>query len=223
MPNRITFVTSDGVTISGSWQSPGEGMAVLLVHMMPETKESWVGMQSALAERGIASLAIDLRGHGESTSKDGVVLDYKTFSDAEHQASINDLEAALGWLASNGVAKKRIGACGASIGANLALRLLTQEPEVPFAVLLSPGADYHGTNAVADAERILPQQAVCVVSSENDLESFEASQRLFATAKSKIKDAINFKNAGHATRMFMAEAGLVARLAEWMAKRLKQL
>lgn len=223
MPNRITFVTSDGVTISGSWQSQGEGKAVLLAHMMPETKDSWAGMQAALALRGVASLAIDLRGHGESTSKDGVVLDYRAFSDAEHQASINDLEAALEWLAKNGAAKNRIGTGGASIGANLALRLLTQEPAIPFAVLLSPGAAYHGMDAVADAERILPQQALCVVSSEDDSESFDDSQRLFATTKSKIKEAINFKHAGHATRMFMAEEGLVARLAEWMAERLKQL
>ena len=83
--------------------------------MMPETRSSWTSLSAELNKDGLATLAIDLRGHGESTRQSAVnsqqsetenKMDYKKFSDQEHQASRLDVDAAMNFLKSKGFAEK---------------------------------------------------------------------------------------------------------------------
>ena len=67
---KTTIHTIDGVALIGEWTLPaGATTAALLLHMMPATRQSWRGLVQALSAANIASLAIDLRGHGESVLK----------------------------------------------------------------------------------------------------------------------------------------------------------
>src|SRR3989338_9524623 len=119
MEEYVSFITGDGVEIAGIYR-PGDGEKfAILLHMMPATKESWEAFTSILSEMGYASLAIDARGHGESTMNG--TLDYQTFSDKQHQAKIDDVEAALTFLKDHGAAEEEVIVMGASIGANLAI------------------------------------------------------------------------------------------------------
>ena len=62
---HITLTTKDGMEIHGLYREVNQSQkAVLLLHMMPATKESWDGFATALQEKGITTLAIDERGHG---------------------------------------------------------------------------------------------------------------------------------------------------------------
>lgn len=129
MAERITYVTNDGVTIVGNWvTSPTTIGAAILLHQYPSTRQSWSDVQRILATRGIASVAIDLRGHGESIKgPDGIQLDYQVFKDEEHASSIHDVRGAYEWIQARGIERDRIVAVGASIGANLALNFLSEE------------------------------------------------------------------------------------------------
>src|SRR3989344_3655754 len=84
----IQLKTKDGVELYGTYVRAGkdDAPAVVLLHMMPATKESWEGFQQMLADSGFQSLAIDLRGHGESVFRDGELLDYQAFTPEEHRA-----------------------------------------------------------------------------------------------------------------------------------------
>lgn len=94
---------------------------LILIHMMPAAKESWKKFAEEMRESGYESLAIDLRGHGES---EGGPDGYQKFSDEEHQNGIYDLEAAWEFLKSAGAKPEKTALIGASIGANLALEFI---------------------------------------------------------------------------------------------------
>ncbi len=212
-------MTADGVQIVGDWvAAPTTIGAVILLHMMPATRSSWSPFQIALAKRGLASLAIDLRGHGDSTrGSEDQVYDYKEFADEEHRSSLFDVIGAFQWLKKRGFEPSRIGLCGASIGANLAIEFLCEEPAVTGAVLLSPGRDYQGLDAVFDIGGVLPHQAIWIAASEgDDQESFEASKAAFAETCCARKAWVPFKNSGHGTELFKSHPQLLDQVAEWL-------
>ena len=140
---RIKFLTKDGVEIHGLYAEAESknAPAVLLLHMMPAVKESWKEFQEKLREAGFQSLAIDMRGHGESIWKNGERIDYKNFTDAEQQEKILDVETAMRFLAEQGAESESVAVAGASIGANLALQYQAEHSEIKAVVLLSSGVD----------------------------------------------------------------------------------
>jgi alpha-beta hydrolase superfamily lysophospholipase len=224
MSQKVTFTTSDGVNISASWTAAATTLgAVILVHMYPATKESWASFQDVLAKRGLASLAIDLRGHGESTrTATGQTLDFRKFTDDENLSSMEDLRAAYAWIVKRGMERDRIAVGGASIGANLALRFLAEEPQVPAALLLSPGLNHHGVTTEGITEEVNPHQAVLmVVSKEDDEESVKAANQILSWLAVDVKEVKRLKNAGHGTRMLEADAALMGDLANWLRDRLQ--
>ena len=59
--------TSDSINLCYEWRSVKNPKGYLvLLHMMPATKESWDTFAKKMQREGYASVAIDLRGHGES-------------------------------------------------------------------------------------------------------------------------------------------------------------
>jgi hypothetical protein len=65
---RVTIRTDDGVSLAATWYEPDtRSPAVILVHMLHKTRRDWDAVGSRMASEGIGALALDLRGHGEST------------------------------------------------------------------------------------------------------------------------------------------------------------
>jgi len=220
---KVIFKTKDGVEIYGfyteseNWSAP----AVLLLHMMPAVKESWSEFQEKLREAGFQSLAIDLRGHGESVWKNGGRIDYKDFTDAEQQEKILDVEAAMRFLAKQGVESGQTAIAGASIGANLALQYQTGHSEIKATVLLSAGIDYKGIKTEPLAERILPEQSVFLSGAKEDIRSSgdscaDAAQTLFNLLLSKNKKIAVFEGKEHGTDMFSAHRELADEIIKWL-------
>lgn len=222
MPERIQYVTDDGVTIVGDWVTATTTVgAVILLHMMPTTRQSWAVLQRALAQRGLASLAIDLRGHGDSTrGPEGRPLDYKKFREDEHVSSIHDVRGAYQWLRARGIDRDRIAVVGASIGANLALQFLSEEPQVPAAGLLSPGESYHGVDAANVTDYVLPHQGVWMAASGGD-DAYSASTAELFMKNLQVEQKIHEKllGAGHGTKMFETHPELADKLADWLRDR----
>ena len=170
--DKITFSTLAGVFIKGDWQIPkGAKTCALLLHMMPATKESFEPLSEKLFESGIASLAIDLRGHGERLAKKSgdeksgklIELNYKEFSDEQHQAGRLDVDAALNFIKEKGFDEDKIVMVGASIGANLTLDAMSRYSRIARGVLLSPGLDYRGVKTEAAAKVLEQGQKVWAV------------------------------------------------------------
>jgi len=216
---KIMFNTSDGVTIVGNYYAPLKKptKVVLMLHMMPAAKESWNTLASALKAHGIASLAIDLRGHGESVEvknekllssgarvlrrQSVKSLDYRKFNDEEYQASKLDVEAALAWLQQEkGFSLDSIDLIGASIGANLALQAQANHREIRKCVALSPGLNYWGIMPKTFVARLQANQEILYVTSQDDEDNTQMTQELYRASSGK-KDIKIYEQAGHGTLM----------------------
>jgi alpha-beta hydrolase superfamily lysophospholipase len=203
---RIVLKTSDRVEIVGTYRNTGQSKIAILLHMMPMTKESWDEFATRLLEVGYASVAIDERGHGESTMNG--TLDYKKFTNAQQQAKRLDVEAAIAFAKANGFLEDKMVVIGASIGANLAIQALVDHPDIPFAVALSPGLDYHGVKTDSAITKLRDTQKVVLVASDDDSESFKS---VFVLQKNNPSQTILIKRSGlgHGTWMTDKDPKLV--------------
>lgn len=206
------FLTaSDGKKISYNYvESAGAKNYLVLVHMMPATKESWQEFAKAAQEKGHSSIAIDLRGHGKSDEgPDG----FQSFSDQDHQRSIFDIGAAVDFLKEKGAAAENIYFVGASIGANLALQYIANHNEFKKAVLLSAGLNYYGIATEPLVIKLESDQKVMFVASKDDIRksganSAQMNERLYnATPKQVVKELIIYEEGGHGTDLFSAPKG----------------
>jgi len=211
----LTLTTKDHKQIAADFYPADGGRSAILVHMMPATKESWKTFAEALQQKGIASLAIDLRGHGASEDGPG---GYKEFSDREHQAKIYDVEAAWEFLHQRGAEMQKTAVVGASIGANLSIVFGSQHHEIPAIVALSPGIDYRGVTTDQSIRAIGIQQHVLLVASEEDSGSF-ASIRTLADWQPRA-EKIEKNGIGHGTHMTDVDPELFDYLVNWIDQHL---
>ncbi len=223
MKEKVTCITKDGVAIAADFYRVfGAHKGVILIHMMPNDRTSWIPFAKKLQQNGFQVLAFDLRGHGESQ---GGPLGYKNFSDAKHQASYYDIEAAEKFLRKKGVT--RINCAGASIGANLALWYCSRHAEVVSAILLSAGIDYRGIKTEPCMQNIKEGQAIYFVGSLEDerssgVSAAEVAKRLFALCRGK-KELREFDGAGHGTTMLERNPDFMDVLAAWVVDQNRDL
>lgn len=208
------FLTKDGFTIVADYYAGTDKSGVLLLHMMPADRTSWRSFAAKLQESGFHVVAIDLRGHGQST---GGPNGYQAFSDAQHQQSVFDIDAAVEFLRSKGSEKIHMG--GASIGANMVLQYAAKHPEIASAMLLSPGIDYRGIHTDIWMDNIKPNQAILLVASDDDIYSFTTVKTLFDRSSNlPMRDVKLLTGAGHGTTMLEKNPGFIDELVIWLKK-----
>src|SRR5207253_20840 len=104
----------------------------------------WQKLCEALWQMGYGTLAIDLRGHGQSVMKGKTKTTFESFDrTGEWPRAEEDIRAAVKEVRRHG--EKSIGLIGGSIGANLVSQAAAKE-KVRWVVLLSPGEDYRGVS-----------------------------------------------------------------------------
>ncbi len=230
MQEHIIFKTSDGIEIVGDYYASGpstssgpNGKFAILLHMMPATKESWKPFAAKLVAKGYDVLAIDERGHGESTM--GGTLDYKKFGEAEQQAKILDVEAAFEFLKGNpstssgprGATEKNTVLVGASIGANLTIQFLTMHPGVAVGVALSPGLNYRGVTTDDKITKLHSGQKIVLVASDDDDRDSAASCRELHRLNEVQTVLIEKNGLGHGTTMFERDPKLMDEMINYLS------
>ena len=221
---KIFLTTKDGVKIAANLY-PAESPTgwIVFSHMMPAAKESWNDLAEWLCGAGYEGVAIDLRGHGESVSG-GLTreLNYRNFSDAEHQKSIFDLEAAADFLIQERkAAAGKISFIGASIGANLSLQYISEHPEFKTAILLSPGLDYRGVKTEPLAKSLKIGQKVFFVSAKDDIRSggdnAEENQKLYDLTSREVEKKIKiYETGGHGTDILASHPELAESIKDFI-------
>lgn len=218
---KINLKSSDGKNISADFysvESPNGWL--ILTHMMPATKESWKVIAEEMRKLGYASIALDLRGHGQS---EGGPDGYQKFTDSEHQAGIKDIAAAWEFLKSKGAAPEKTMVVGASIGANLSMQFLVEHSDIGGGIFLSPG-DYKGIDSGELVKKIGKDQGVVFVASKLDERSSgnprmqraeqsshdgnnaaQNQEYYDLAAQVRNRHLILFDGAGHGTDLFKLE------------------
>lgn len=225
----VRFQTPDGVGITATYTSVerASAPAVVLVHGLSENRGVWTNFAGLLASNGIASLAIDLRGYGDSirraTAAGTIYLDYREFRAVDFRDMLLDVNSAVDWLlAQPGVDPHRIGIVGASIGGNIVLRYAVVNNELAAIVALSPGLVYRGVRT-DDVIGKIANRPLRLLVAQNDAFAFESCTRLMDIRKGleEKSDQTEMKACAgnaHGTDLVRRVDGL----AEWLADWLKQ-
>jgi alpha-beta hydrolase superfamily lysophospholipase len=212
----ILLRTADGVQIGATLHLPSkpQAPAVILVPMQTRTREDWEAVASRLAEADIAALAIDLRGHGGAgTGPPGVDLGQNM------SACLLDVKAGRAFLAGRGdLAGGRIGMAGASVGANLALAIASDDLSVQSLALLSAGIEYRGIRGDAPMRKYGNRPALLVASLEDPYAT--RSARELSTFGDGIRELRLLNGAGHGTVMLVRQPDLVGVLVDWFRRTL---
>lgn len=199
----------DGLRLRGTLYraSVEPAPAVLLLHMLDGRSGDWLPLITPLQQAGYTVLAMDLRGHGSTRGTQDWNL-------ARQDVAV--LLAAL--CAVDGVDANRVGVVGASIGANLALTGCAADALCRTAVLLSPGLDYRGVTT-AGPMAALGERPVLIVASSEDRESADSSRTLDGLAQGEHR-LVMYDGAGHGTRMFGPQPGLIQTILDWLGAHL---
>lgn len=223
----VELKTIDGWTLKAVFAPsvPGK-MTLLLLHGTGQRKEDWKRLAFPLTRAGYGVMAVDLRGHGESrTSPSGEEMTWKklraTPTANDFADMSRDAEAAVAWLAGQGVPEDSIGLIGSEVGGSIAIRYAATHQKVPLVVMLSPGMRWQEVltpNALRALKRPIPTP-VLMVCSEADKRSSKEVPILHAFAKAAVGEryaTLIMVPQERGTRMFNAQRSLVGQVIDWL-------
>lgn len=213
----VSFKSADGCALEAFYLAPSSGSYVFInAHGLGSDKNEWGPFQEALQKRGLGYLTPDLRGHGSSLNCAGKEVSYRTFTRADWNKVSGDIEAAAAWLRKKKTVSSKMVFCGASIGANLALKAAAEGVLKPAAVLLlSPGLDYAGVKTGENLAAARPAR-ILIAASEDDGYAWQSASYLAAAAAAKGLP-VHFKAGrdGHGVNMFR-EPELLSGIIDWV-------
>jgi pimeloyl-ACP methyl ester carboxylesterase len=222
--SAVRVETSDGWSIAGDWK-PAAGKkkgktAVVLLHGLDSSKEEWAPLSQALAKRGVASLALDMRGHGKSLGASGNQTwhTFKPGPEGEWGGMWKDAEAAVAWLRAKGYSN--VGVVGASLGAEVAFQAALSVPDVKFAGLLSPVID-PDNDRMKMLMKAYGARPLLLAASRPDLRSYQSATGLtrLRTEAALPSDWVGGRS-GHGAEMF-ADGQTLDKIADWIRARAK--
>jgi len=228
----VELKTKDGWTLAARYHPAKPAhLTFILLHQAGGRKEEWRHLAWAMARQGFGTMALDMRGHGESRNPPpGGETDWRRFRKDrrgynEWSNMALDVEAAVGYLAGRGVPKDSIALGGADVGSSVALRYAAVHPEAPLVFLLSPGMSYQEVLTV-NAMRAYGPRPILLVVGADDKRSVPETAILFAFARRSAGDdkALEWTvERGHGARMLalvanrdpVSHESLVSRLLAW--------
>jgi pimeloyl-ACP methyl ester carboxylesterase len=213
----MQVVTSDGVVIRGTYDAPqsDSAPALLLIHMLRKNRESWADFARFAHERGFAVLAIDLRGHGESTQSQRGPIHENSFVEADFAAMKLDVAAAVRWLRRRPeIAPRGISLVGASIGASVAVAYAAEDSLIAAVALISPGETYRGVQS-GPPLRAYGARPLLMVAAEDDNYSLVSVRKLESLADSS-KVVHVFPEGGHGTYLLESHPELRGMIVDFV-------
>lgn len=214
-PRDVVLKTADRQQIAARfWPGTTEAApGVVLLHMYKSDRSAWDPVVKALRDRGVAILAIDLRGHGKSAmqGRRDLARSVKKRDSKLFRAMHKDAIAAVRWLAKEGKCDaKRIALVGASVGSCIAVDAARRHPDEVAAVLcMSPVAKSLGLDTLAHLKTLPATTPLLLLTHRSEI---DAGAQKIADARPGTRlvvyDEAAPANAGadrmwaHGTRMF---------------------
>jgi pimeloyl-ACP methyl ester carboxylesterase len=215
---QVSFTTSDQVAISASWVLPKTQTksskprpAVILLHDYGLDRRDWGIFIPDLVEQGYNVLAIDMRGHGQS-SGGGAASPMSMM-----QTGYRDVEAALTWVASQKTSNaKKISLIGIGMGADIAYLCSGQfYKEIETFVAISPSHNpvTHGSFIDREPRSIL----FCVTRKGKQGKSMFAAETLSNFTK-EPKKLVVYDSAAYGLAMFYKHPEIKQEIFAWLSR-----
>lgn len=214
--SRRIEIESSTWRLVGDYQTTGNPepqAAVLLLHSAASRRDRFEPLARALAAQGIASLRLDLRGHGESIDQGR--FDPSRLPETRHTIvdAPEDVAAALAWLrARSDVDPHRIGVLGSSYSGESMAVAARQGAAARAYVALSPGSFSDESIAWIDSS----DTEWWFVRSSREPPFFDD---LFAAieAGSERAEVEQLETHGHGDRLLTTTPRLEPEIVEWFA------
>ena len=211
---NMTFVTSDNVTLAGTYQRPAARSGtkfpvVVLIHQGGSNRTEWNPYLSAFTTAGYATFSFDIRGHGQSGG---------SFSSSDYNnpdTLPKDVVAALAYVHVQPNAESaRVGIVGASVGGNLAC-VARQKHWVKTAVNLSGKTS--AVHNLADVTT-LDLESMFHISSSGDQNGNRAiwANELYNLTKVPRQIEIISGSSAHGVSIIAYDLTLLDRIITWL-------
>ena len=149
---NLTYETDDNFVIKSKLYYPNQKASVypvvVFLHSIGYSSEYWGNITQDFLKSGIAVLAVDLRGHGQSVyDSDFRIRSWRYYSNSQFAKYPKDVSDILKYLASNykDISTTKYAIIGADIGANTAVLVSEKMVNKPKAlVLMSPTSTFKG-------------------------------------------------------------------------------
>ncbi len=199
----VEITAADGKTLYASYYAAaGDGKAVILLHQLYTTRDSWTPLIEPLLNAGFDVLAVDLRGYGQTRGK----INWK--------AAQQDTLDWAAWLVSQpGVTGLLL--VGSSMGSNLALVGCAGISECTAAVAISPSLNYFGVKTSDAMQAGFP--ALIVYAEQDRYPKADVPGMLELGAGHT--DLIHFSGRTHGMDLFAEHADLAGSIVTWLAGR----
>lgn len=215
--NQETRVTieNDGWKLAGDLLIPDSKTpvpAVILLNKANGNRTAYKKMGQHLAENGIASLRLDLRGHGESINKGkfGPPFGADEKMRALIAGSDTDVTAAVNYLKKlKGIAPNRIGVVGASYSGEEMMVSARKSGYLKAYVALSPGS--YSEESLDNIDLSQAHYLFVTSAEERHLQGFLPDVR----KKSKRAQTMEVAGNKHATELLDSNPELAEMLAVW--------
>lgn len=226
LPGRdVELKTKDGWTLVGR-HAPAKdaNLTFILLHETGGRKENWYFLARAMERKGIGFLALDMRGHGGSQSPPpGVPPHWRKWPPPSkvHNEFNNmtlDVDAAVEYLATQGVLAPTIALGGADVGSSIALKYAAVHSQVPMLFMLSPGMSYREVLTV-NAIRAYTKRPILLVVGADDNRSTKETAVLHHFAKQSAgaeNTTLVTADREHGTKILVANKGIIGRILEWI-------
>lgn len=207
----VTLTTEDGVQLAATvWEPPGRPMAgIVLVHGPSRTRHDWGRLAEQLAMRGFVALAVDLRGHGESSGVE---------AGGDLVSMVRDVTAAARYLLERPGGPSSLGLVGASLGGTLGVLAAQAVPALRSFALLSTPLDFRGLRVEEPLRKLGDRSAILLASSE-DVYAARSARALAETGPGR-RELMLVEGAGHGARILSSRPDLVPTLVDWFVRTL---
>jgi dienelactone hydrolase len=211
----VTLKTPDGVTLKGTYMSPGgSGPAILLLHQCNMDRHAWDGFAGDLANAGFHVLTFDFRGYGDSGGK---LTDADARRKQQQEKWPGDVDAAYAYLLSqSGVDKSRVAVGGASCGVGQASALASRRHEIKALMLLSGNASDAAKDYIAKTTSL----PVFGAASEDDKGPAQGIKDALGASRNPQSVLKIVSGTEHGVPMFAKHSDLEPMIVNWLKTQL---
>ncbi|MDD3150390.1 MAG: alpha/beta hydrolase [Candidatus Gastranaerophilales bacterium] len=188
----IQFQSTDGFNLIGDLVIPKKAsrknkvQLVIFAHALGRSKDDWSDLLKKVQGLNVATLNLDLRGHGQSILNANEKLSYwRNYSDKTFVKYPDDIKSAIKYIKDfyPEIDSTQIALIGANIGANASIVAAKSSKEnVKALVLLSPTLEYKGIKtpiALLD----YGEHPILLMASEKDKFTYEDCKKLIKYAQ----------------------------------------
>lgn len=197
---------------------------VLLLHGLNGSNDDWHGLPKHLVDNGYAVVAVDLRGHGESTSQEsGRRKSWRIFKQKDWDQIPRDVDRIRRYIAKDEyeefghIDASKMAVIGSKLGANAALIAGDRDSDdtIQAMVLISPGLNYKGLETSFSIVHY--KNPIFILTTHDDLYAVESSELLYRWALG-AKAIQMYKHVGDGTDILRLEPNVNGVIVKWLAR-----